>query len=154
HRAAGRPRGARGHRERVHRLRPGRARRRPVSSRSRPRRRHPASWPDGSTIRRPTDIPRRRTMETRTLIKDSATVARVTQLEEGDAYRRLIPKTTYQGARMVVGVVTSVLNNGETVAITALEVKEDSNRYTADSPVEVKIFEADADLALFPRSEE
>ena len=89
-------------------------------------------------------------METRTLIKDSATVARVTQLEEGDAYRRLIPKTTYQGARMVVGVVTSVLNNGETVAITALEVKEDSNRYSADSPVEVKIFEADADLALFP----
>ena len=89
-------------------------------------------------------------METRTLIKDSATVARVTQLEEGDAYRRLIPKTTYQEPKMVVGVVTGVLNNGETVAITALEVKEDSNRYTADSPVEVKIFEADHDLALFP----
>lgn len=89
-------------------------------------------------------------METRTLIKDSATVARVTQLQEGDAYRRLIPKTTYQEPKMVVGVVTSVMNNGETVAITALEVKEDANRYRTDSPVEVKIFEADHDLALFP----
>src|SRR5699024_11486338 len=69
---------------------------------------------------------RERTMETRTLIKDSATVARVTQLEEGDAYRRLIPKTTYQEPKMVVGVVTGALNNGETVAMTALAVREAS----------------------------
>lgn len=88
-------------------------------------------------------------METRTLIKDTATVARVTQLTEGDAYRRLIPKTAYSEPRMVVGVVTSVMNNGETIAITALEVDE-ANRYTSTSPVKQQIFEGDADLALFP----
>lgn len=84
-------------------------------------------------------------METRTLIKDTATVARVTQLTEGDTYRRLIPKTAYEGTKIAVGVVTGVLNNGETIALTALEVKEGYG-----SEVEVKVFDADTDLALFP----
>ena len=84
-------------------------------------------------------------METRTLIKDTATVARVTALIEGDTYRRLIPKSTYESTRIAVGVVTGVLNNGEQVAITALEVKEGYG-----SEVEVKVFDAETDLALFP----
>lgn len=84
-------------------------------------------------------------METRTLIKDTATVARVTALTEGDTYRRLIPKSTYESTKIAVGVVTGVLNNGESVALTALEVKEGYG-----SEVEVKVFEADTDLALFP----
>lgn len=84
-------------------------------------------------------------METRTLIKDTATVARVTALEEGDTYRRLIPKTTYESTKIAVGIVTGVLNNGESVALTALEVKEGYG-----SEVEVKVFEATTDLALFP----
>lgn len=84
-------------------------------------------------------------METRTLIKDTATVARVTALIEGDTYRRLIPKSTYEPTRIAVGVVTGVLNNGEQVAITALEVKEGYG-----SEVEVKVFDAETDLALFP----
>ena len=84
-------------------------------------------------------------METRTLIKDTATVARVTALIEGDTYRRLIPKTTYESTKIAVGVVTGVLNNGEQVALTALEVKEGYG-----SEVEVKVFDAETDLALFP----
>lgn len=84
-------------------------------------------------------------METRTLIKDTATVARVTALIEGDTYRRLIPKSTYESTKIAVGVVTGVLNNGEAVAITALEVKEGYG-----SEVEVKVFDAETDLALFP----
>ena len=84
-------------------------------------------------------------MQTQTLIKDTATVARVTQLTEGDTYRRLIPKSTYEGTKIAVGVVTGVLNNGETIALTALEVKEGYG-----SEVEVKVFDADTDLALFP----
>lgn len=84
-------------------------------------------------------------METRTLIKDTATVARVTALIEGDTYRRLIPKSTYEGTKIAVGVVTGVLNNGETIALTALEVKEGYG-----SEVEVKVFDAETDLALFP----
>ena len=84
-------------------------------------------------------------METRTLIKDTATVARVTALIEGDTYRRLIPKSTYEPTKIAVGVVTGVLNNGEQVAITALEVKEGYG-----SEVEVKVFDAETDLALFP----
>ncbi len=87
-------------------------------------------------------------METRTLIKDTATVARVTQLEEGDAYRRLIPKTTYDGTKIALGLVTGVLNNGETIAVTALEITKD--RYGADSQVNTRVFEATNDLALFP----
>lgn len=84
-------------------------------------------------------------MQTRTLIKDTATVARVTELTEGDTYRRLIPKSTYESTKIAVGVVTGVLNNGESLAITALEVKEGYG-----SEVEVKVFDADQDLALFP----
>lgn len=87
-------------------------------------------------------------METRTLIKDTATVARVTQLEEGDAYRRLIPKDTYSEPKIALGLVTGVLNNGETIAITALEITKD--RYSADAKVKTRVFEATNDLALFP----
>ena len=84
-------------------------------------------------------------METRTLIKDTATVARVTALVEGDTYRRLIPRSTYESTKIAVGVVTGVLNNGETIALTALEVKEGYG-----SEVEVKVFDSETDLALFP----
>ena len=84
-------------------------------------------------------------METRTLIKDTATVARVTALVEGDTYRRLIPKTAYESTKIAVGIVTGVLNNGEQVALTALEVREGYG-----SEVEVKVFDAETDLALFP----
>ena len=84
-------------------------------------------------------------METRTLIKDTATVARVTALVEGDTYRRLIPKSAYESTKIAVGVVTGVLNNGETIALTALEVKEGYG-----SEVEVKVFDSETDLALFP----
>jgi len=87
-------------------------------------------------------------METRTLIKDTATVARVTQLEEGDAYRRLIPKDSYNDPMVALGLVTGVLNNGETVAITALEITK--GRFGADAEVKQKVFEATNDLALFP----
>lgn len=91
-------------------------------------------------------------MQTQTLIKDTATVARVTQLEEGDAYRRLIPKTTYDEAQVALGLVTGVLNNGETVAITALEITK--SRYGATPEVKQQVFEATNDLALFPVDEE
>lgn len=91
-------------------------------------------------------------METRTLIKDTATVARVTQLEEGDAYRRLIPKDSYNESRIALGLVTGVLNNGESVAITALEITK--GRYSVEAEIKQKVFEATNDLALFPVDEE
>lgn len=85
-------------------------------------------------------------MQTQTIIKDTAVVARVNSLEVGDAYRRLVPKSTYQESRMVLGIVTGVMNNGETVALTALEIDSD---YSGSRIVQ-KVFEADDDLALFP----
>lgn len=87
-------------------------------------------------------------MQTQTLIKDTATVARVTQLEEGDAYRRLIPKDSYNESRIALGLVTGVLNNGESVAITALEITK--GRYSSEAEIKTKVFEATNDLALFP----
>lgn len=87
-------------------------------------------------------------MQTQTLIKDTATVARVTQLEEGDAYRRLIPKDSYNESRIALGLVTGVLNNGESVAITALEITK--GRYSVEAEIKTKVFEATNDLALFP----
>lgn len=91
-------------------------------------------------------------MQTQTFIKDTATVARVTQLEEGDAYRRLIPKETYDSAKVALGVVTGVLNNGETVAITAIEIS--AGRFGGEPEVKERVFEADSDLALFPANDE
>lgn len=87
-------------------------------------------------------------MQTQTLIKDTATVARVTQLAEGDAYRRLIPKESYSEPQIALGIVTGVLNNGETVALTVLELTK--SRYSTDGEIKQKVFEADNSLALFP----
>lgn len=91
-------------------------------------------------------------MQTKTLIKDTAQVARVHQLAEGDAYRRLMPKDSYRDAQMALGVVTGILNNGESIALTALEVAP--GRFGGDAEVKEKVFEASDDLALFPVNDE
>lgn len=91
-------------------------------------------------------------MQTQTIIKDTAVVARVTALEEGSVYRRLIPKEHYESAQVALGIVTGVLNNGETVAITALEIQK--SRYGGEAEVKERVFEAENDLALFPANDD
>lgn len=49
-------------------------------------------------------------------------------LGEGSIYRRL--KEHYAGARLVFGLVTSLMNNGQDVAISAIEIDPEETDYT------------------------
>lgn len=86
-------------------------------------------------------------MKTQTLVQDSAQIVRVVTLAEGDIYKRVDNKSTYSEAKLSFGVVTSIMNNGESVAVTALEVQFDG--YNSAS-VRNRVFTADEDLQLFP----
>lgn len=86
-------------------------------------------------------------MQTKTLIRDSTQIVRVTEMTEGSAYRRVIPRTSYSEAKIAYGVVTGVLSNGETAVITALEVTGERH---VDARIDSKTFEGDTDLVLFP----
>lgn len=86
-------------------------------------------------------------MKTQTLVQDTAQVIRVVTLAQGDTYKRVLPKTTYADAKLAFGVITAVLNNGETVAVTALEVEYDGYGTPA---VRSRTFTGDDDVQLFP----
>lgn len=88
-------------------------------------------------------------MQTKTMIAPSAEMIRVVTLKQGDVYKRLVDDT--YGAskkKIVVGVVTDVLHNGETAALTSIEVT------SSYSSVEVKpmAFGGEDDLTLYPAS--
>ena len=83
-----------------------------------------------------------------TLIKPSAQVAVVTELAAGDIYKRL-DTSGYAGHRLVLGLVTDVMQNGEKAAVSAIEFTPPE--YTS-APVEPKLvtFAGDQDVALYP----
>lgn len=87
-------------------------------------------------------------MQTHTLIKDTATVVKMNQLAEGDTYRRLITSDGPGEARVAYGVVTGILSNGSEIALSTVELVKE--RYSYEYTVEVRVFQADSELALFP----
>jgi len=85
------------------------------------------------------------TTTTETLVRASAEVTRITTLREGDVYKRL---ETSGGDKLLLGMVTEILHNGEEAAIIAVE-------YGAEwSGVQVsrKVFSTERGLAIFPMS--
>ena len=60
-------------------------------------------------------------MQTATLVHQTSEKVVISQLAEGDVYKRLIPKTAYEVEKIVMGVVTDILHNGETAVVQATE---------------------------------
>jgi hypothetical protein len=90
-------------------------------------------------------------MQVHSVIQPSATVIRITEVQPGSIYKRLT-KATYSGDkdRVVFGIVTDVLNNGEESAITALEFTPPV--YSGAVEPEAKVFSGTSEVALFPAS--
>ena len=87
-------------------------------------------------------------MQTKTMVSQSAEVTRVVSLSEGDCYKRIYK--AYQETKVAFGMVTGVLNNGETVAVTALEIEVEFSM----TKVAVKTFGGEEDVALFAATKE
>lgn len=87
-------------------------------------------------------------MDTKTLVQATANVVRIINLKVGDVYKRV--HKPYAGAKSELrfGVVTSIMHNGESAAITSIEVEVSYSAVTMhqklfDTDTEVDIFEAD-----------
>lgn len=84
-----------------------------------------------------------------TYVQATADVVRVVSLKPGDVYKRLTDE--YGGtAKMHLGVVTGVLNNGERSAVTAVEYEPSYGSMTAHA----RTFSDKTDVALFPATPE
>lgn len=91
-------------------------------------------------------------MQTETLIRASAQVARITELHAGDVYKRL-DTSGYAGseATVIFGIVTDVMSNGEDAAFTATEI---TKNYMGASVRELKTFTMSHNIAIFPATPE
>ena len=89
-------------------------------------------------------------MQTATLVHQTSEKVVISQLAEGDVYKRLIPKTAYEVEKIVMGVVTDILHNGETAVVQATEFEADTYSVTP----KMRVFGPDTDLILFPAKPE
>ena len=88
-------------------------------------------------------------MQVQSYVQSAAAVIRVTEVRPGNIYKRLV-KSTYSGDRdkLMFGIVTDVMNNGEDTAISALEFVPPM--YGGTVKPEVKVFSGSTDVVLFP----
>lgn len=84
-------------------------------------------------------------MKVQTVVKDSAEIVRIVQLSPGDVYKRLVKQSYETAYSLRVGIVQDVLNNGERIAVTALEFE---HSYSSAVP-KIEVFGDDTDLTLF-----
>lgn len=88
-------------------------------------------------------------MKSKIVFKDSAEIAKVVELSVGDSYKRL--KKEYSDSyKSVYGVITDIVNNGEVVMVSTLEVEADWSSVS----VSAQTFSDDSDLVLFQVTEE
>lgn len=84
-------------------------------------------------------------MDIKNVVQASATIVTITKLSPGDVYKRL--DENYSGARLIFGVVQSVLNNGAEAAISAIEYETE---YSSEGVVaKSKVFNAAKEVAIF-----
>lgn len=83
-----------------------------------------------------------------TIVKASAQMAVVTEIAVGDVYKRLeVP--SYGNPKIVLGLVSDVMQNGEKTAVTAIEFTPPEY---GSGPVEPKMvtFAGDQDVSIYP----
>ena len=91
-------------------------------------------------------------MQTETIIRASAQVARITELHVGDVYKRLETPSYGGETNVVFGIVTDVVSNGEDAALMATEISKQG--YGMPTVKELKVFSSLSNVALFPASPE
>jgi len=89
-------------------------------------------------------------MQTKTLVQATANIVTIVNLAEGDVYKRITKSDYERDYKMFMGVVTSVMHNGEEAAITAIEFEEEYSRVN----VKNKIFAADSEMQLYSTTPE
>lgn len=88
-------------------------------------------------------------MKTATLVHTTADKMTISSLTKGDVYKRLVTSTYYPD-KIVIGVVTDVLHNGEQAVVQATEFETEG---TAVDPKQ-QVFGNETDLVLFPAQPE
>lgn len=84
-------------------------------------------------------------MKINQVIQTSADIITVLTVKRGDIYKRL-DTPSYGSPKLLFGVVTDVLANGETSVVTAVEV----TATYADVEISEKVFAGDNDVQLYP----
>lgn len=90
-------------------------------------------------------------MQVHQIVGTSADVMTITRLSPGDVYKRVEESDYYSGAKLVFGVVQSVMNNGEDAAVTALEYEAD---YNSGAKAVIKVMTGSRPVAIFPATPE
>lgn len=90
-------------------------------------------------------------MQVRTLVEAGATIHRITEVKPGDIYKRL-DKPSYGDARIVFGQILDVLNDGVSIAISAVEFYPSAWGSSFDPTI--KAFAPDTDVSIYPATEE
>lgn len=85
-------------------------------------------------------------MQTKNLIQAATNVIKITRLQKGDVYKRVL-NDAYKKEDVCFGVVIDILNDGEHTYLETLEYTKDYSNYPK---AEVQIHSGDKDLALFP----
>lgn len=88
-------------------------------------------------------------MKINQLVQTNADIITIVSVKRGDVYKRL-EQSAYSADKLLFGVVTDVLANGETSVITALEVTAGY----ADVTIEEKVFAGGGDVQLYPANPE
>jgi len=87
-------------------------------------------------------------MQTKTLIQSSANILRITDLQKGNTVK--VIKKDYSDNKIFFGVVTDLLNSGESTFIELLLFEKSYN----DLKGKVVVYDGKDDIALFPATVE
>lgn len=91
-------------------------------------------------------------MQVQTIIQPSANIVRITSVEVGSVYKRL-DKPTYGEARMLFGIVTDVMTDGEESALIAIEFVPPTYISGSVEPT-LKTFKGDSEVSIYPAQPE
>ena len=91
-------------------------------------------------------------MKVQTVIQPSANIVRITSVEVGSVYKRL-DNPTYGDPRMLFGVVTDIMTDGENSAMIAIEFVPPTYNSGAVEPT-LKTFKGDSEVSIYPAQPE
>lgn len=91
-------------------------------------------------------------MKMSTVIRPSAEVIQISEVTVGAVYKRL-DTPSYGDPRLLFGVVTDILHNGEAAALVAIEFVPPQYGGSSVEPT-IRTFQGDTEVAMYPASPE
>jgi hypothetical protein len=91
------------------------------------------------------------TMKISTVIRPSAEVIQINEVTVGAVYKRL-DTPSFGEPRLVFGVVTDIMHNGESAALVAIEFIPPA--YSGSMEPTLRTFQGDAEVAIYPAQPE